>query len=130
MKTPERRVELDLYQSRTQGVLSKVTGEQCDCNAVVNTKRMQNYDGPDYKTCQNCNGEGVIDNGLHREKPLCPICQGNMALGVDPYENKAYPGTADKIAVLAARYAEGLPLWSEHDVSVDFSDVGRLLQLN
>jgi hypothetical protein len=38
------------------------------------------------------------------------------ALGVNPVEpTKAKPGSEDKVSMLAARYAAGLPLWNEQD---------------
>lgn len=37
-------------------------------------------------------------------------------LGVDPRKpTSAHPGSKDKVRMLAARYAVGLPLWHEHD---------------
>ena len=37
-------------------------------------------------------------------------------LGVDPRNpTNAHPGSKDKVRMLAARYAVGLPLWHEHD---------------
>ncbi len=36
--------------------------------------------------------------------------------GIDPAKpTTALPGSAEKVAVLAARYASGLPLWHEED---------------
>lgn len=38
------------------------------------------------------------------------------ALGVDPYDaTEAKPGSMDKVMMLAARYAAGLPLWHDSD---------------
>ncbi len=38
------------------------------------------------------------------------------SLGVDPYKStEAKPGSEEKVHVLAARYAAGLPLWHEDD---------------
>ena len=40
------------------------------------------------------------------------------ALGVNPLEpTPARPGSFDKVSMLAARYAAGLPLWHEEDCS-------------
>ena len=40
------------------------------------------------------------------------------ALGVNPLmPTPATPGSVDKVAMLAARYAAGLPLWHESDCS-------------
>lgn len=38
------------------------------------------------------------------------------SLGVDPYDaTGAKPGSVDKVMMLAARYAAGLPLWHDED---------------
>lgn len=38
------------------------------------------------------------------------------ALGVDPLQpTAARPGSSDKVVMLAARYAAGLPLWHQSD---------------
>ena len=38
------------------------------------------------------------------------------ALGVDPFEpTGAKPGSSEKVLMLAARYASGLPLWHDSD---------------
>lgn len=39
-----------------------------------------------------------------------------LALGIDPQApTDAKPGSTDKVLMLAARYAAGLPLWHEED---------------
>lgn len=38
------------------------------------------------------------------------------SLGVDPHQaTEAKPGSVDKVMMLAARYAAGLPLWNDED---------------
>ena len=38
------------------------------------------------------------------------------SLGVDPFDpTEAKPGSSDKVMMLAARYAAGLPLWNDSD---------------
>lgn len=38
------------------------------------------------------------------------------ALGIDPKEpTGAKPGSEEKVLILAARYAAGVPLWHDHD---------------
>ena len=38
------------------------------------------------------------------------------AMGINPFEpTDAKPGSSDKVVILAARYAAGLPLWHEDD---------------
>lgn len=73
-----------------------------------------------YKTCQHCKGEGILEEriGICHSENICPLCRGNTAFGVSPYETQAWPGTKEKVAILAARYAEGLPLHREDDIKV------------
>lgn len=41
---------------------------------------------------------------------------GDFALRVDPCDStEAKPGSVDKVMMLAARYAAGLPLWHDSD---------------
>jgi hypothetical protein len=54
-----------------------------------------------------------------------PVDEENLlALGINPLEpTLARPGSEDKVQMLAARYAAGLPLWHEEDCrdhSVEF----------
>ena len=39
-----------------------------------------------------------------------------LAMGINPGKStKAKPGTEEKVLMLSARYAAGMPLWHEHD---------------
>ena len=49
------------------------------------------------------------------------------ALGIDPKgPTEAKPGSEDKVQMLAARYAAGLPLWNEEDCYDHGPDRGGL----
>jgi hypothetical protein len=86
-----------------------------------------------YKPCTNCDAQGLTQPNTAYALPpaICPVCSGNTHLGVSPHETNAYPGTPSKVAVLAARYQQGLPLWNEHDINVKQpQSIRELLQLS
>jgi len=72
----------------------------------------------EYKPCGHCKGEGVVTRQSGQRSEICPLCSGNTAFGVSPHETRALPGTKEKVAILAARYAQGLPLHREDDMKV------------
>ena len=52
---------------------------------------------------------GEVGEGFHDEADF-------VAMGIDPARpTEAKPGSEDKVLVLAARYAAGLPLWHTDD---------------
>ena len=82
-----------------------------------------------YTECPQCEGEGILNKGAGQYANICPLCAGNTAIGVDPYETNAYPGTREKVAVLAARYAQGLPMHNENDITVGVPSVHEIMEL-
>ena len=81
-----------------------------------------------YKACKHCKGEGVLERNCGQYASICPLCNGNTAFGVSPHETRAWPGTKEKVAILAARYAEGLPLHREDDIKVGVQDLSCILE--
>jgi len=107
-----------------------------DSNRTINqsmrTQLLDPLDGIetiDYHLCPACDGEGSIKGDLNFQAEICQLCSGNTAIGVDPLETKAYPGSEEKIAILAARYAQGLPMHIEQDINVGGVELPELLQL-
>ena len=68
------------------------------------------------------NGDDSLDYEISEELPYIddgetPYLEIDWRqFGVDPTKpTKARPGSAEKVRILAARYAAGLPLWHEED---------------
>lgn len=59
------------------------------------------------------------------------VLQGLKAIGIDPTKpTSARPGTEDKVLVLQARYAAGVPLWHENDCGYGITDAQELKERN
>ncbi len=65
--------------------------------------------------CAHCDGNGdFLTEGTQRIP--CDSCDGFGWFGIDPRMPSAtLPGTTERIAVLAVRYASGIPLWHYGD---------------
>lgn len=118
-----RRADVSTYRN-PWNTNFKINGEYCDSARLPDPDMLDEFDNnqpaPDYTPCSHCNGEGVLLKKSMSRNLLetCPECDGYGALDVNPHATNAHPGTNDKIVVLAARYALGLPLWNSDDVTV------------
>src|SRR5690242_13981365 len=69
--------------------------------------------------CDACAGTGMREGRRRRhEASLCTTCGGVGWWGI-PSERPtaAPPGSTDKVAVMAQRYRDGLPLWDPCDAT-------------
>jgi len=106
---------------RTQRAYQPINTDQIDPQEYSNAVS--------YVPCEHCKGEGVIDRHSGQFAEPCPLCDGNTAFGVSPQENRAWPGTPEKVAILAARYAQGLPLHREDDIKVNAPSLEQIMDV-
>lgn len=123
--------EMELWQEEKSGQWTRNKSDKSNMGKGMRTKLLDpTTESISYKECPVCKGEGVYKDGCKQTTNIiCELCQGNTALGVDPLETNAYPGSPEKIAVIAARYAQGLPLHIEHDIKVGAVELPELMQL-
>lgn len=67
--------------------------------------------------CAECEGKGVFRSVIGNSAPtICSACAGDGWLGIDPLlPTSCQAGSAGKIAVMSARYAQGKPLFQVGD---------------
>lgn len=83
--------------------------------------------------CRACQARGLLRGpepmrkGVFRLLP-CPTCDGTGCQGIDPtLPTIAPPGSMERVFVLAARYAAGLPLWHPYDEPTQRAGTWRMI---
>ena len=66
--------------------------------------------------CNTCNGTGDFGRATNGDYLHCPDCGGMGFSDVDPRQPCVHsPGTPQKVAAMASRYAAGMDLWHPRD---------------
>jgi hypothetical protein len=66
--------------------------------------------------CLRCNGFYFLTSKSYATRDACPDCEGVGFIGIDGSLPSSGPqGSESKVAMLVARYAQGLPLWHPGD---------------
>lgn len=100
---------------------------------VKNDEQADEFAG--YTKCGRCRGSGyeptrrrAVDCSLRDWPIACAACKGACYVDLPTGPTTAVPGSLFKQAVLAARYATGIPLWDPgdaYDHSRSFGNVRR-----